>query len=81
MSATSHYQLIDFGNGRKLERVGPWLLDRPCPAAAETRCASPDLWRDATACYQGRRAGEGKWTPNTKGWRPATVELAVELQR
>ena len=23
------YALIDFGNGRKLERFGPWVVDRP----------------------------------------------------
>ncbi|QDV26181.1 class I SAM-dependent methyltransferase [Aureliella helgolandensis] len=27
------YQLLDFGSGRKLERLGGQLLDRPCPAA------------------------------------------------
>ncbi len=27
------YALLDFGEGRKLERFGPIVLDRPCPAA------------------------------------------------
>ena len=26
------YELLDFGEGRKLERFGEWVLDRPCPS-------------------------------------------------
>ena len=31
--ANKHYQLLDFGSGRKLEQFGSVVLDRPCPAA------------------------------------------------
>ena len=27
------YELLDFGDGRKLERFGEVVVDRPCPAA------------------------------------------------
>lgn len=42
------YQLLDFGNGRKLEQFGSVVLDRPSPAARYESPASPLLWTQAT---------------------------------
>ena len=67
------YELVDFGDGRKLERFGPWLLDRPCPAAANKKLAAT-MWGQATARYAGSRAADGKWTPDIADWAaPETV--------
>ncbi|HEX3726952.1 MAG TPA: class I SAM-dependent methyltransferase, partial [Pirellulales bacterium] len=57
MFTTDQYQLLDFGRGRKLERFGAYLLDRPAPAAelAERRDAA--AWQQAAARYE--RAGRG----------------------
>jgi len=60
------YELLDFGAGRKLERFGRMVVDRPCPAAVGLEQAKPQAWRDAgsgaCACiFAGERAGEGKW--------------------
>ena len=41
------YQLLDFGNARKLERFGAMVLDRPSPAAERARPRSPELWQQA----------------------------------
>ncbi|MCC6508926.1 MAG: class I SAM-dependent methyltransferase [Pirellulaceae bacterium] len=38
------YQLIDFGSGRKLERFGSVVLNRPSPAALGCRPACPSQW-------------------------------------
>lgn len=65
------YELFDFGDGRKLERFGPIVLDRPCPAAAGESPAWPELWRKATARYRGSRAGDGEWIPAPKTWLPS----------
>lgn len=43
----AEYALLDFGAGRKLERFGGVLLDRPSPAANSLRCQKPHLWADA----------------------------------
>jgi 23S rRNA (cytosine1962-C5)-methyltransferase len=43
------YQLLDFGNARKLERFGGLLLDRPSPAAQRKRPSAPELWERANA--------------------------------
>ena len=67
------YELIDFGDGRKLERFGPWLLDRPCPAADRPK-NNRAAWQAATARFVGRRAGEGRWNPAPDHW--TTQELA-----
>jgi 23S rRNA (cytosine1962-C5)-methyltransferase len=62
------YELVDFGAGRRLERFGEWLLDRPCPAAIDDAKQSPAAWRDAIARYDGARATDGDWTPKPKKW-------------
>ncbi|TWU00729.1 Ribosomal RNA large subunit methyltransferase I [Botrimarina colliarenosi] len=63
------YELIDFGGGRRLERFGELLLDRPCPAAGDAATASPaSAWKEATARYDGARATDGDWTPKPKKW-------------
>jgi len=33
MFMPDEYSLLDFGGGRKLERFGPYILDRPCVEA------------------------------------------------
>lgn len=71
------YELIDFGDGRRLERFGDLVLDRPCPAAAETAKAKKAAWSEATARYSGTRATDGKWTPAAKRW---AAENACHLQ-
>jgi 23S rRNA (cytosine1962-C5)-methyltransferase len=45
------YQLIDFGNGRKLESLAGRLVDRPCPAAEHAAPRTPDIWQDADSRF------------------------------
>lgn len=71
----SDYELIDFGDGRKLERFGPWVLDRPCPTVAELPKSVPAMWREATARFVGDRMGGGSWSPDAKSWDTPTVRL------
>ena len=81
------YQLIDFGEGRKLERFGPWVLDRPCPTAERLPKSQPAAWREATARFDGSRMGEGTWSPAVEKWDEPVVrfshavpsELTMEL--
>lgn len=58
---SSGYELLDFGDGRRLERFGPVVLDRPCPAAASTRAMAPDLWASADARFERMEADQGRW--------------------
>jgi len=72
------YELLDFGDGRKLERFGAWVLDRPCPAA-EKKKKHPDLWGDAIARFESDRAADGVWTQKAKNWDSAQIDFPVRL--
>ncbi|HVT28068.1 MAG TPA: class I SAM-dependent methyltransferase [Lacipirellulaceae bacterium] len=68
-ASSAKYELLDFGDGRKLERFGAVVVDRPCPAAEGAPKARPELWRDAAAQFE-RRTGEGVWIPRREKWMP-----------
>ena len=53
------YQLVDFGNGRKLERFGDWLIDRPCPAAENH--AADGQWAPADGFFRMGKGHRGQW--------------------
>lgn len=58
------YELLDFGAGRKLERFGDVIVDRPAPQAKGK--ASQKCW-DADWVYSGSRVGEGEWSATSPG--------------
>ena len=85
MFTPDQYQLLDFGEGRRLERFGPVTLDRPCPAVEQVR-ARPirRLGRQADARFDGRRGDEGDWTCRRELPEPWTIahgRLQFELKR
>ena len=45
------YALLDSGAGRKLERFGPIVVDRPEPQALWTPAATEREWRQARTRY------------------------------
>ncbi|MDO5565179.1 MAG: class I SAM-dependent methyltransferase, partial [Planctomycetia bacterium] len=51
MFLPSEYCLLDFGAGRKLERFGKLILDRPCPAAT-LRKSDLAAWSNADAVFE-----------------------------
>ena len=55
------FQLLDFGNGRKLERFGKIVLDRPCSAAVDCEPSDPALWSGAVARYERISGDMGRW--------------------
>ncbi len=68
----NQYQLLDFGEGRRLERFCELVLDRPSPAAEQDRRSNPSLWNMADARFvlsnDGNKSiGErGIWCPLTE---------------
>ena len=52
------YELVDFGNGRKLERFGRRVVDRPCPAATRPRKLAE--WK-ADARFEIEQDHRGTW--------------------
>jgi len=61
MFSKDQYQLLDFGDGRCLERFGEFVLDRPSPAATGVPQQNVELWDSAHASYIKRDANEGGW--------------------
>jgi len=55
------YQLLDFGHGRKLERFGAHVIDRPAPAADMIEPATPAAWKKATLRFRRERGNDGAW--------------------
>jgi 23S rRNA (cytosine1962-C5)-methyltransferase len=84
MFTPDQYQLIDFGGGRRLERFGPWTLDRPCPAAENVQPADPEAWQHAHARFDRTTAEEGQWTLRgelPERWTIAHGPVTLELRR
>ena len=55
------YKLLDTGNFRKLEQVGPWKLIRPALNACWNPMLSKDDWLSADAEFLRDSSGHGKW--------------------
>jgi len=51
--AQNEYELLDSGNGRKLERFGRFILARPC-AQAIWEPRHPERWKKASATFDRR---------------------------
>ena len=64
MFALDQYQLLDFGEGRKLERFGSYVIDRPAAIAEGAPKSEPLSWRAADARYLRQRNGTGRWLPD-----------------
>jgi 23S rRNA (cytosine1962-C5)-methyltransferase len=64
------FQLLDFGDGRKLERFGAYVFDRPAPAAEHARRRSKEQWTTAVARYDREHGQNGRWSATTGGTVP-----------
>ncbi len=82
MLACDQYQLLDFGGGRKLERFGPYVLDRPSPAAEQASRRFPRLWLAADARYVrgDNRTGEWSKAKAIEPWQASVGPLVLELK-
>jgi len=57
--ADTGYELLDSGEGRKLERFGRFTLSRPCSQAVWKKRAPERLWNNADAIFT--REEENRW--------------------
>ena len=83
MFTRDQYELVDFGDGRKLERFSGVLVDRPCPAADGLARSDAALWTDADARYERSAGSEGKWRsgqPLPGPWSIGHEALILELK-
>lgn len=78
------YQLLDFGDGRRLERFGTLCLDRPCPGAEDVARAQPDVWAAADGRFERSDSQEGRWIDRgslPERWVIAHGRVRFELKR
>ena len=83
-SLPAMYQLLDFGEGRKLEQFGPLQLDRPCPGSERIARSDPRLWKSADARFVGASANAGQWQSAAAlppRWTVQFGTVAMELKR
>jgi 23S rRNA (cytosine1962-C5)-methyltransferase len=76
VAESRHYELLDAGDGRRLERFGPLVTDRPASGATEPR-RDRSAWPTATA-----RFADGRWTLSTRlpdPWLAGVDGLTIEL--
>jgi 23S rRNA (cytosine1962-C5)-methyltransferase len=72
------YELLDSGNGRKLERFGDVVLERPCAQAVWVP-QNPGRWESATACFD--RAGGHNWQGRGQLSKAWNVEIDGVLMK
>ncbi len=71
VNEAARYELIDFGDGRKLESLGGYVIDRPSPAATDTVRSRAADWCRADARFDD---AERRWRMR----RPWPEPLAVD---
>jgi len=84
MFTPDQYQLLDFGDGRRLERFGTIVLDRPCPVAEHMERADRGAWRLADARFDRSDGEDGQWTTAhdlPEQWVIAQESWRFELKR
>jgi 23S rRNA (cytosine1962-C5)-methyltransferase len=84
MFSPDQYALLDFGGGRRLERFGQVLLDRPCPAAEGVAKGDPGLWEQADARFVRTEGKLGEWASERdlpERWTIRHGPVTLELKR
>ena len=77
---TEDYELLDSGDGRKLERFGAYVLARPCSQALWRPSLPEADWRRADASFD--RTDGNRWHGRAnlpKEWRIATAGITFKL--
>jgi 23S rRNA (cytosine1962-C5)-methyltransferase len=77
VSGGSNYELIDAGDGRRLERFGARVVDRPAPSAAPPHRANRATWSNADLRFD---RDEGWIGGATEPWTVAVDGLTLELR-
>ena len=69
------YELLDAGDGRRLERFGKHVVDRPAPGAFEAR-SEPAAWAVADLRFERERG----WSGSSEPWPIEVDGLPIELR-
>lgn len=83
MFPRDQYELIDFGQGRKLERFGNYLLDRPAPVTDSLTRAKPAAWEQADGRFDRLDGQSGSWVwhrPPPDDWHARHDRVVLHLK-
>jgi len=69
---TKEYELIDSGNGEKLERFGSFVIRRPDPEAMWTKNKDLKIWQEADFSFLKNKG----WSQKNKTIKEWTIEYA-----
>lgn len=79
----SEYELIDSGNGRKLERFGKYILNRIETQAIWKQSLGEEIWHKADAVFRKTDERHGEWTFRNRipeKWVMPIENLKLELR-
>ncbi|MCX6702103.1 MAG: class I SAM-dependent methyltransferase [Candidatus Zambryskibacteria bacterium] len=71
---STDYELLDSGEGEKLERYGKIILSRPDPQTLWSKSLGDLEWKKADAVF-ARTGTSGKWNPSAVGFKPWNISL------
>lgn len=77
MFLSEQYSLIDFGNGRRLERIGELVLDRPCPTVDGVALRNPEAWLNADVRFEEYKSTKQASEKNVSGTRGRWIPLTA----
>lgn len=77
--SSADYELLDSGNGEKLERYGQYVLRRPDPQALWNKNLSIDMWKNADATFFQDSERKG-WKKNSSTKLGTSKEMQNEWQ-
>lgn len=75
------YELLDCGDGEKLERWGAYRLRRPDPQAIWRKTLSEKEWQQADGVYTRSVSGGGEWTRKNipANWKVNVSDLTFQV--
>lgn len=76
----NEYELLDSGDGRKLERFGDVILSRPCGQASWEK-QRPEIWTEAVASFDRERGWQTRGEAVLpSSWIATTNDIAMRLK-
>ena len=77
------YEILDMADGKKLERWGKFILDRPDPQIVWKEKTNKELWNKANAIYHRSKKGGGYWENKTSvpsNWQIKYKDLTFNIK-
>lgn len=78
------YEILDMASGKKLERWGKYILDRPDPQIVWLEKQNKEIWKKADAVYHRSNKGGGHWETKTnvpENWQIKYKDLTFNIKQ